>query len=218
VIRSTHANQAFGGARFGVFSRATVVTLSGDGRISAAGSRLEGRPMQITIDTREDSFEDALGVLRRAYGRHRLARKTEASPAVSAAVDVSGVGTSEESDDRPASESGRADARSRKPSATGTKRSAPPAQARATGAAAVSSASKSTPKRASGKTVSRNAPAQGRPGASRKRSATGLAANIAPRGQSEAVRAWAQEKGMRVSTRGRMPARVISAYMEAHNA
>ena len=36
--------------------------------------------MRITIDTREDSYEDALGVLRRAYGRHRVARKTEESP------------------------------------------------------------------------------------------------------------------------------------------
>ena len=35
--------------------------------------------MRITIDTREDSYEDALGVLRRAYGRHRLPRKAEES-------------------------------------------------------------------------------------------------------------------------------------------
>ena len=45
--------------------------------------------MRITIDTREDSYEDALGVLRRAYGRHRLARKAEESPAVPEAVDLS---------------------------------------------------------------------------------------------------------------------------------
>jgi len=38
--------------------------------------------MRITIDTREDSYEDALGVLRRAYGRHRLPRKAQESPAV----------------------------------------------------------------------------------------------------------------------------------------
>ena len=42
--------------------------------------------MRITIDTREDSYEDALGVLRRAYGRHRLARTTEEPPAVPEAV------------------------------------------------------------------------------------------------------------------------------------
>ena len=35
--------------------------------------------MRISIDTREDSYEDALGVLRRAYGRHRVARVTPAA-------------------------------------------------------------------------------------------------------------------------------------------
>ena len=54
--------------------------------------------MRITIDTREDSYQDALGVLRRAYGRHRLAPKTEESPAVGEAVDMSNGGAlSEES-------------------------------------------------------------------------------------------------------------------------
>ena len=47
--------------------------------------------MRITIDTREDSYEDALGVLRRAYGR-RLPRKPEESPAVPEAVDSSSGG------------------------------------------------------------------------------------------------------------------------------
>ena len=173
--------------------------------------------MRITIDTREDSYEDALGVLRRAYGRHRLARKAEESPAVPEAVDSSsGGGVAEESGNRSASGAGRGDAGSRKPSAKATKKSAAK-RTPATKAAAESPVSKSTVKRASGKKAARRAPADGRPGAPRKRSASGVAANTAPRGQSEAVRAWAQEQGMQVSTRGRMPAKVISAYLEAHN-
>ena len=118
--------------------------------------------MRITIDTREDSYEDALGVLRRAYGRHRLARKAEESPAVPEAVDLSsGGGVAEESDNRSASGAGRGDAGSRKPSAKGTKKSAAK-RTPATKAAAESPVSKSTVKRASGKKAARSAPAPGR--------------------------------------------------------
>ena len=173
--------------------------------------------MRITIDTGEDSYADALGVLRRAYGRHRLTRKAEESPAITEAVDVSsGSGVAEESDNRFASGAGRGDAGLSKPSAKGTKKSAAK-RSTATKAAARASVSKSANRRASGKKAARRAPAHGRPGAPRKRSASGVAANAAPPGQSEAVRAWAQEQGMQVSARGRMPANVISAYLEAHN-
>ena len=175
------------------------------------------RLVQITIDTREDSYEDALGVLRRAYGRHRLVRKSENLPAAPDAVDVSpGGGAVEESDNRSASGAARGDSGSRSPSAKGTRRSAAK-RTPATKAAAEAPVSKSTVKKASGKKAARRAPAHGRPGAPRKRSASGVAANAAPPGQSEAVRAWAQEQGMQVSARGRMPANVISAYLEAHN-
>ena len=140
--------------------------------------------VRITIDTREDSYEDALGVLRRAYGRHRVARKTGESPA---AVNSSGGG-------RP-----------------GAKRTS---AARAT--AVEAPVSKSTGKRAAAKKGARGAPAGKRPGAPRTRAAAGVAANTAPRGESEAVRAWAQAQGMQVRARGRMPAKVIAAYLEAH--
>ena len=173
--------------------------------------------MRITIDTREDRYEDALGVLRRAYGRHRLPRKPEESPAVPEAIDLGSAGAlAEESDHRSASGTVRGDVGSRKPTAKGSKKSATK-QRPAITAAAESPMSKATVKRASGKKSVRPAPTPGRPGASRKRPASGVAVNVAPRGQSEAVRAWAQEQGMRVRTRGRMPAEVISAYLEAHN-
>jgi Lsr2 len=173
--------------------------------------------MRITIDTREDTYEDALGVLRRAYGRHRLLRKPEESPAVPEAVDLgSAAALAEESDNRPASGAVRRDAGSRKRPAKGSRKSETKRSPAIT-AVAESPAAKATVKRASGKKTVRRASTPGRPGAPRKRTASGGAVNVAPRGQSEAVRAWAQEQGMQVHTRGRMPAKVISAYLEAHN-
>src|SRR4051794_19920699 len=191
------------------------------GGSQARGRRLGVSLMRITIETREDTYEDALGVLRRAYGRHRVAGKAEESPAVPAVVDVSaGEGAAEESAEesgsRSASGAGRGDAGSRRRSGKATKKSAAGRTA-ARKAAAESPVSKSTVKRASGKKAARRAPADGRPGAPRKRSASGIAANTAPRGQSEAVRAWAQDQGMEVRARGRMPAKVVSAYLEAHH-
>ena len=169
--------------------------------------------MRITIDTQEDSYEDALGVLRRAYGRHRVARKTEESPAVAQAVDVSTDGAvAEESGNRSASGAGGGDTGLRKPSAKGVRKAAGK-RTSATRAAAEPAVSKPT----GNKKTARSARSHGRPGGARKRSASGVAANTAPRGQSEAVRAWAQEQGMQVSARGRMPAKVITAYLEAHN-
>ena len=166
--------------------------------------------MRITIDTREDKYEDALGVLRRAYGRHRLARKVEESPA---ALDVGPDAVVAEAP----SEAGHGAAVLTKPPAKRARKSTAAKLAPATKAAAESPVSKPTVKRASGKKAARRAAGQGRPGSPRKRSAPRVAANTAPRGQSEAVRAWAQAQGMQVSTRGRMPAKVISAYLDAHN-
>lgn len=173
--------------------------------------------MRITIDTREDSYEDALGVLRRAYGRHSLPRKAEEeSPSVFEAVNLSSAGAvPEESDKRSTTGAGRSGAGLREPRAKATKKAAAK-RTRATKAAAESSGSKSTANRAPGKKAARSAPGRGQPAAPRKRSASGAADNTAPRGQSEAVRAWALEQGMEVRTRGRMPAKVISAYLEAH--
>src|SRR4029077_10849647 len=95
------------------------------GGSQARGRRLGVSLMRITIDTREDSYEDALGVLRRAYGRHRLERKAEESSAVPEAVDMSaGEGAAEESGSRSASGAGRGDAGSRRRSGKATKKSA----------------------------------------------------------------------------------------------
>ena len=55
-------------------------------------------------------------------------------------------------------------------------------------------------------------PAKGRLGAPRQK----VAANTAPPGRSEAIRSWARAQGMQVSARGRMPAKVIAAFLDAH--
>ena len=136
--------------------------------------------MRITIDTREDSYEDALGVLRRAYGRHRLPRKAEESPAVPVAPDSSPAGTvAPESDNRSVSAVSRGDAGSRKPPVKGTKKSAAK-RTPATKAVAESRVAKSTATKASGKKAARRAPAPNRSRGPRKRSGSGVVVNTAP--------------------------------------
>ena len=50
----------------------------------------------------------------------------------------------------------------------------------------------------------------------RKRTApTDRTSNIAPRGQADAIRAWAKSQGMQVKQAGRLPAVVIQAYQES---
>ena len=169
--------------------------------------------VRITIDTREDSYEDALGVLRRAYGRHRVARKTEESLR---AVDSSeGGAVAKESGTRSASV-GRKDASLRRGPARGGGRPAAKRTSATRAAAVESPVSKSAGKSANARKAARGAPTGGRSAAPRKRTAAGVAANTAPRGESEAVRAWAKDQGMQVRARGRMPANVIAAYLEAH--
>jgi len=162
--------------------------------------------MRITFDTREDSYEDALGVLRRAYGRHVLVRKKE---------EPSGSSVRVESTDRGAA--GGKEARRR--SANGSRKSVSDKASATRGVVAESPASLSTAKKAPGKkaagkrAVARSAsPAKARPGAPRQKAA----ANTAPPGRSEAIRSWARAQGMQVSARGRMPAKVIAAFLDAH--
>ena len=71
-------SQRVRGARIGAQPPTAVVFRNG--RISGAGSRLGVSLMRITIDTREDSYEDALGVLRRAYGRRACRASRRSRP------------------------------------------------------------------------------------------------------------------------------------------
>ena len=212
-MRALDRSNGIGGAVLGGFNHVGRAPKRGGMDLRHGGRKLGVSLVRITIDTREDSYEDALGVLRRAYGRHRVARKTEDSRG---AVDSSeGGAVAKESGMRSASV-GRKDASSRRGPARGGGRPAAKRTSATRAAAVESPVSKSTGKSAAGRKAARGAPAGGRPGAPRKRAAAGLAANTAPRGESEAVRAWAQDQGMQVRARGRMPAKVIAAYLEAH--
>jgi hypothetical protein len=221
--------------------------------------------MRISFDTQEDTYEDALAVLRRAYGRRGPVRKPEEPNAgaepetVVATKKASGPRRDKGATKRPAqasdavtspeatkarrevSGSGAQRARSTKDSAAGNARPSRRTARRAAREGAPSKAATSRVGRAeqpappsaavkrSGTkgAVTRTAARTRAPSGSgsvahrprrltRKKDGSGPAANVAPPGQSEAVRAWARAQGMPVSDRGRMPASVIAAYEEAH--
>jgi Lsr2 protein len=170
--------------------------------------------MRITFDTREDSYEDALGVLRRAYGRHVLPRKKEESSGPNEQVESAPRAAPRKATRRSATGRGGKEAGHRTRSANG---SGKPGSDRVSATRAVvvePPATMSTAKKAPGKkAVARSArTAQGGLGAPRQR----VAANTAPPGRSEAIRSWARAQGMQVSARGRMPAKVIAAFLDAH--
>ena len=167
--------------------------------------------MRITFDTREDSYEDALGVLHRAYGRHVLVRKQQEMSGPSERVEATARGAAKKSPGRSATARSGKETGKRSPNGGGKSVSE---RASTTRGRVAESPALSTAKKAPGKkAVARSAPrAKGLPGAPRQRAA----ANTAPPGRSEAIRSWARAEGMQVSARGRMPARVIAAFLDAH--
>jgi hypothetical protein len=183
--------------------------------------------MRISFDTQEDTYEDALAVLHRAYGRRGPARKRHESRAgaepekVVAAKKASSHkrSTSEAATGKVRSVRGTARKRARKvaPSKAAAGKVAQVEEAAATSATAKKPGTDGAVKR---KTARKRAPLESvaeRPRrVTRKKTSAGLAANVAPPGQSEAVRAWARAQGMPVSDRGRMSAGVIAAYEAAH--
>ena len=170
--------------------------------------------MRITFDTREDSYEDALGVLRRAYGRHVPVRKKEESPGPSAQVESTNRRAAKKSSRQSATGRSGKEAGLRRRSADGSRKSVSEKAAATRAVVAESPASMATTKKAPGrKAVARGAsPTKGRLGAPRQKAA----ANTSPPGRSEAIRSWARAQGMQVSSRGRMPAQVIAAYLDTH--
>ena len=160
--------------------------------------------MRVSFDTQQDTYEDALAVLRRAYGRRGPVRKqVDATPEGHADADEVAESASDSA------------AAVKKASASKPTTSRVPATKKAATKKAA------TKKTATKKTATRKAssvPVAKRPGRATRREvgATGAVTNVAPPGQSEAVRAWAREQGMQVSDRGRMPASVIAAYEKTH--
>ena len=158
--------------------------------------------MRVSFDTQQDTYEDALAVLRRAYGRRGPVRKqVDATPEGHADADEVAESASDSA------------AAVKKASASKATTSRVPATKKASAKKAPSkkTATKKT-RKASSVSVAK------RPGRATRRGvgATGAVTNVAPPGQSETVRAWAREQGMQVSDRGRMPASVVAAYEKAH--
>ena len=110
--------------------------------------------MRITIDTREDSYEDALGVLRRAYGRHVLVRKKEESSGPSVRVESNKRGAAKKSSRE--STTGRSGREARKHPANGRRKSVS-GKASATSGVVADSPTLSTARKAPGKTSRRPA-------------------------------------------------------------
>lgn len=167
--------------------------------------------MRVTFDTREDSYEDALGVLRRAYGRHVVVRKKQEASGRSERVEVTDRGAAKKSARRSAAARSGEEARKRYPNESRKSVSEKVSATRSVVAESpVLSTGKKTPRK---KAVAPSAaPAKGRPGTPRQKPA----ANTAPPGRSEAIRSWARAQGMQVSARGRMSAKVIAAFLDAH--
>ena len=151
--------------------------------------------MQITIDTRHDDYATALAVLRRAYGR------TGQRPGGQRDAKGAEQGSASE---RPEESAPKATTAARS-----TKRSAGPVATtkRRAGGTAKSASRRSAKGKRTVERLSDSATAA---------SASGAAANVAPPGMSEAIRAWALEEGITVGDRGRLPAHVIAAYRDAH--
>jgi hypothetical protein len=189
--------------------------------------------MQVTIDTRHDTLEEAVAVIQLAFGLKQDLRTAE--------------GTPEETEPaRKAVRSGGKRGSARAARARNDVVAAPAvsegladqadAQEGVSAAAVEDTASKRTPasartaptKKAATKKVSvkpataKSAPASRsltkRAPASRSRaSRNSVESNVAPLGQADVVRAWARDQGMQVKAAGRMPAAVIAAYHDAHS-
>ena len=165
--------------------------------------------MRISFDTQEDTYEDALAVLHRAYGRRGPARKRDEARAGAEPEKVA---------------AGKKAASRKRNKGPGTRPSETPEVVTSTEAGSARGEMSAPPMRRP-RSTSESAAGKVRPGrgtarprrVTRKKTSAGQAANVAPPGQSEAVRAWARAQGMPVSDRGRMPASVIAAYEAAHS-
>ncbi len=190
--------------------------------------------MRVSFDTQQDTYEDALAVLRRAYGRRGpVSKQVDATPEGHAGADeVAESASGSAAVVKKASASKSTTSRVPATKKTATKKTATKKTATKKTATKKAATKKTTTKKAATKKAATkkaatkkaatrkasSVPVGRRPGRVTRRevAATGAVTNVAPPGQSEAVRAWAREQGMQMSDRGRMPASVIAAYEKAH--
>jgi hypothetical protein len=199
--------------------------------------------MQVTIDTRHDTLEEALAVIQLAFAhgkglgaargtveptgparRNRAGRsggRRGSSPAARVRNDAGAApATSDGSAAQAAAEAAAAAVEDAAPSRAGASaRKAPAKETAASKGATKKAPTKTAPvKKAAVKkaAASRSATKQAPASKSAASPDTG-GSRTAPVGRAEVVRAWARDQGMQVKAAGRMPAAVIRAYDEAHN-
>jgi hypothetical protein len=197
--------------------------------------------MQVTIDTRHDTLEEALAVIQMAFARTKdlaaaqataeatgppIRRRTASrarggrgargtasagNDAVAAPATHAGSASQADADTGIPAAAVDDDASGRAPA---TARKAPTKTAVAKKAATEKTPTKkgSAKKAVAARSATKRAPASTSAG-----SGNGVASNIAPPGRADVVRAWARDQGMQVKAAGRMPVAVIAAYDQAHS-
>jgi len=201
--------------------------------------------MQVTIDTRHDTLEEAIAVIQLAFahrkdpgaaqgtveptgpgrrpkagrsGGGRGARRAASARNDAVAPPAPDDGSANQAPaDAGVSAAAVDDAASRR--ARATARTAPTKKTAARKGATDTAPTKKAPvKRAAVKKAAASRSAMKRAPASRSAASRyTVGSNAAPAGQADVVRAWARDQGMQVKAAGRMPAAVITAYHEAHS-
>jgi len=199
--------------------------------------------MRVTIDTRHDTLEEALAVIRLAFAhgkglgaakgtveptgparRSRAGRSGGRRGSSPAASVHNGAGAAPATSDGSATQAAAEAAAAAVEDATPPRARASARKAPAKKTAASKGATKKAPakkapvKKAPVKKAAASRSATKQAPASKSAASRGSGeSNTAPVGQADVVRAWARDQGMQVKAAGRMPAAVIRAYDEAHN-
>jgi len=195
--------------------------------------------MQVTIDTRHDTLEEALAVIQLAFAHGKdlgaaqgtaeptgpvRRRQTSRSPgrrgsrrAADARNDAVAAPPMHDGSANPAAADTGVTATAVEDAAPGRARASAREAPTKTTAASRGATQKAAGKKAAAKTTPASRPTTKRAPASKSAaSRDAVRSNTAPPGQADVVRAWARDQGMHVKAAGRMPAAVIKAYDEAH--
>jgi len=202
--------------------------------------------MQITIDTRHDTLEEALAVIQLAFAHRKDLRAEKGTVEPAGPVPVRGRKAGRSSGERDSRRTASAindavaaaatdDGAARQdaagmgvsavalqgpvpPRARASARKAPTKTAESKGATQKAPTKNAPPKKAAvtKAAVSRSTTKRA-PSSRPAASRNTVGSNTAPRGQADLVRAWARDQGMPVKAAGRMPAAVITAYNQAHS-
>ena len=197
--------------------------------------------MKVTVDTRHDSLEEALATVHAAFGSGTaqpapgaVATEPATSPPAMRHV-AKRAGSRKGAAARPGTKRSPAKKAATKtipgPSAPAVDVSSAPANRTHVAAPPAETSRQPVPAKKAAKSTSKAAAARKTPGSNsaakrtrakqasarngtKSMSSMNPTSNIAPPGQADAIRAWAQTQGMEVKRAGRLPAAVIQAYQE----